>query len=249
MRHEGRQAGQHRPVQITRGFTHHAPGSVLIEMGGTRVLCTASLDNKVPDWLVGKGKGWLTAEYSMLPGSTSPRKPRDKGKTDGRSVEIQRLIGRSLRAVVNLKPLDGWSVWVDCDVLDADGGTRTASITGAFIALADAVAHSDLAPRATEIFSDSVAAISVGIVKGETLLDLDYSEDSTAEVDMNLVMTGSGRFIEVQGTAEQAPFSADQLQQMLSAGHRGITSLTSLQRAALGESWPFRSSAADRESV
>lgn len=240
MRNDGRPSGEHhRPVQITRGFTRNAPGSVLIEMGRTRVLCTASLDNKVPDWLMGKGKGWLTAEYSMLPGSTSPRKSRDKGKPDGRSVEIQRLIGRSLRAVVNLRPLDGWSVWVDCDVLDADGGTRTASITGAFVALADAIAHSDLAPRAGEIFSDSVAAISVGIVKGETLLDLDYSEDSTAEVDMNLVMTGSGRFIEVQGTAEQAPFSADQLQQMIGAGHRGITSLTSHQRESLGESWPL----------
>lgn len=240
MRNDGRPSGEHhRPVQITRGFTRNAPGSVLIEMGRTRVLCTASLDNKVPDWLMGKGKGWLTAEYSMLPGSTSPRKARDKGKPDGRSVEIQRLIGRSLRAVVNLKPLDGWSVWVDCDVLDADGGTRTASITGAFVALADAIAHSDLAARAGEIFSDSVAAISVGIVKGETLLDLDYSEDSTAEVDMNLVMTGSGRFIEVQGTAEQAPFSADQLQQMIGAGHRGITSLTNHQRESLGESWPL----------
>lgn len=238
MRNDGRQVDQHRPVQITRGFTRHAPGSVLIEMGGTRVLCTASLDSKVPDWLVGKGKGWLTAEYSMLPGSTSPRKAREKGKPDGRSVEIQRLIGRSLRAVVNLKPLDGWSVWVDCDVLDADGGTRTASITGAFVALADAVAHSELAPRSSEIFSDSVAAISVGVVQG-SLLDLDYREDSTAEVDMNLVMTGSGRFIEVQGTAEQVPFSAEQLQQMITSGHRGIASLTQIQRSVLGDSWPL----------
>lgn len=208
-------------------------------MGGTRVLCTASVDAKVPDWLAGKEQGWLTAEYSMLPGSTSPRKSRDRGKTDGRSVEIQRLIGRSLRAVVDLKPFAGRSLWIDCDVLDADGGTRTASITGAYVALVDAVAQSDLASRAREIFRDSVAAVSVGIVAGEPRIDLDYSEDSTAEVDMNLVMTGRGDFIEVQGTAEQAPFSPEQLAAMIDLGRVGVRHLTACQREVLGEAWPL----------
>lgn len=238
MRSSGRPAEGHRPFQLHRGFTHHAPGSVLVEMGGTRVLCTASVETKVPDWLVGKGKGWLTAEYSMLPGSTSPRKSREKGKPDGRSVEIQRLIGRSLRGVVDLVPLDGCSVWVDCDVLDADGGTRTASITGAYVALVDAVQNSELAPLAGRIFRDCVAAISVGIVDGQVVVDLDQQEDQRAEVDMNLVMTGRGGFIEVQGTAEQSPFSGAQLDQMLGLGRAGIESLIRGQKDALGTSWP-----------
>ncbi len=238
MRSDGRTPRQHRPIRLTRGFTWQAPGSVLVEMGRTRVLCTASIDNRVPDWLVGKPQGWLTAEYSMLPGSTSPRKPREKAKPDGRSVEIQRLIGRSLRSVINLAPMAGRSLWVDCDVIDADGGTRTASITGAFVAVVDAIAKSDLAPLAREILRDSVAAISVGIVKGEVCLDLHYEEDSRADVDLNLVMTGTGRFVEVQGTAESEPFSPDQLEQMLAAGKQGIESLTRIQREALDNLWP-----------
>jgi ribonuclease PH len=240
MRSDGRTAEQHRPIGITRGFTRQAPGSVLVEMGRTRVLCTASIDNKVPDWLAGKPQGWLTAEYSMLPGSTSPRKPREKSKPDGRSVEIQRLIGRSLRSVIDLAPLVGRSLWVDCDVIDADGGTRTASITGAFVAVVDAIAKTDLAPRASEILRDSIAAVSVGIIDGEVRLDLHYDEDSRAEVDMNLVMTGSGRFVEVQGTAESQPFAADQLQRMLAIGSEGIRSLRQAQREALGDLWPIR---------
>ncbi len=238
MRSDGRNLDQHRPVRITRGFTLQAPGSVLVEMGRTRVLCTASIDNKVPDWLVGKPQGWLTAEYSMLPGSTTPRKPREKAKPDGRSVEIQRLIGRSLRSIVNLTPMAGRSLWVDCDVIDADGGTRTASITGAFVAVVDAIAKSDLAPLAGEILRDSVAAISVGIVKGEVCLDLHYEEDSRADVDLNLVMTGSGRFVEVQGTAESEPFSPSQLGEMIASATAGIHSLTQIQKDALGNLWP-----------
>jgi ribonuclease PH len=239
MRSDGRGPAEHRPVRLTRGFTLVSPGSVLVEMGKTRVLCTASIDNKVPEWLVGKPQGWLTAEYSMLPGSTSPRKPREKAKPDGRSVEIQRLIGRSLRSIINLAPLAGRSLWVDCDVIDADGGTRTASITGAFVALVDAIAHSDLADQAGSILRDSVAAISVGIVQGEVCLDLHYEEDSKAEVDLNLVMTGSGRFVEVQGTAESQPFSREELDRMISTATAGIESLTRIQRSALGERWPI----------
>jgi ribonuclease PH len=238
MRSDGRIPDQHRPVRLTRGFTLQAPGSVLVEMGRTRVLCTASIDNKVPDWLVGKPQGWLTAEYSMLPGSTSPRKPREKSKPDGRSVEIQRLIGRSLRSIINLAPMAGRSLWVDCDVIDADGGTRTASITGAFVAVVDAIAKSDLAPLARQILRDSVAAISVGIVKGEVCLDLHYEEDSRADVDLNLVMTGSGRFVEVQGTAESEPFTPSQLEQMIASATAGIQSLTKIQKEALGDLWP-----------
>jgi ribonuclease PH len=208
-------------------------------MGGTRVLCTASIDTKIPDWLVGKGQGWLTAEYNMLPGSTSPRKARDKGKTDGRSVEIQRLIGRSLRAVVDLKQLDGRALWIDCDVLDADGGTRTASITGAYVAAIDAVSQSDLAPKAPLVFTDSVAAVSVGIIAGQPRLDLDYREDVDADVDMNVVMTGSGKFIEVQGTAEHAPFSPAQLHSLLELATAGIASLTQLQFRSIPDRWPL----------
>lgn len=240
MRPGNRQADQLRPVSIDRKFTRNAPGSVLIAMGGTRVLCTASVEPDVPPFLVGKNKGWLTAEYDMLPNATTPRRKRDRtGKVDGRTVEIQRLIGRSLRNVVRLDKLGEHTIWIDCDVLDADGGTRTASVTGAFIAAVDAVANSPVADRRMEIFADSVAAISVGIVDGQPRLDLEYVEDSIAEVDMNLVMTGHGAFIEVQGTGENAPFSADQLALLLALGQKGVAELTGIQREVLGLEWPI----------
>lgn len=239
-RGDGRQPNQLRPVTITRGYTKTAPGSVLIEMGGTRALCVASVEPEVPKFLSGSGKGWLTAEYNMLPGSTSPRKARDRsGKVDGRSVEIQRLIGRSLRNIVRLDVLGEQTAWIDCDVLDADGGTRTACITGAFIALVDAVKRSSIASRAHEFFADSVAAVSVGVIEGRILLDLNYAEDVIAGVDMNLVMTGAGRFIEVQGTGERTSFSAEELSGMLAVGQQGIADLTEIQRQALGSDWPM----------
>lgn len=241
MRADGRTADMPRPVRISRQYTRTAAGSVLVETGDTRVLCTASLEANVPEFLVGTGKGWLTAEYNMLPGSTRPRKKRDRaGKVDGRSVEIQRLIGRSLRSVVRLETLAEHTLWVDCDVLDADGGTRTASITGAFVAVVDAIANSALAGKATEILADSVAAISVGIAGGEALLDLNYREDSAAEVDMNLVMTGGGRLIEVQGTGERTTFSFEDLDRMLAFGRKGIELWTQAQKDALGENWPWK---------
>src|SRR4051812_48010676 len=202
VRADGRSPGEIRPTKLTRGFSKTAAGSVFIEMGGTRVLCAASLAPTVPDFLVGKGKGWLTAEYNMLPGSTRPRKARDRGgKIDGRNVEIQRLIGRSLRNVTRLDRLGEQTLYIDCDVLDADGGTRTASITGAFVAAVDAVGAA-----AGDVFADSLAAVSVGIVGGAAVCDLNYAEDSVAGVDMNLVLTGAGRFIEVQGCGETVSF-------------------------------------------
>jgi ribonuclease PH len=232
-RPDGRGPSDLRPTRITRGFSKNAAGSVLIEMGGTRVLCTASVVPTVPDFLVGKGKGWLTAEYNMLPGSTRPRKARDRGgKVDGRNVEIQRLIGRSLRNVTRLDRLGEQTLYVDCDVLDADGGTRTASITGAFVAAVDAVGAA-----AGEVFTDSVAAVSVGIVAGRPVCDLGYAEDSIAGVDMNLVLTGSGRFIEVQGCGETVSFDHAELQAMIALGAAGAASLKEVQRAALGHSW------------
>src|SRR6516165_6972865 len=196
-----RRPDQLRPLSFTRGYTGAAPGSVLVKMGRTTVLCTCTVEPAVPVFLVGRGKGWLTAEYGMLPGSTGTRKSRDRGgKVDGRSVEIQRLIGRSLRAVVDLDRLGERSLWIDCDVLEADGGTRTASINGAFVALIDALtANKALLGPARGIVRGNVAAVSVGLLNGEVLLDLDYEEDKDADVDMNLVMTGAGRFIEVQG--------------------------------------------------
>jgi ribonuclease PH len=235
MRHDGRKPDQLRPVKITRRFTRTAPGSVLFQAGGTTVLCTASVELKVPDWMAGKGRGWLTAEYNMLPGSTSPRKKRERdGKTDGRTTEIQRLIGRSLRAIVDLDALGERTLAIDCDVLEADGGTRTASITGAYIALADAVGSlgSSFDPNNSPIRS-SVAAVSVGLFEGEALLDLDYSEDVDAAVDMNVVMTGDGRFIEIQGTGEEATFSEAELQTLLKLARRGIEQLTALQLASM----------------
>jgi ribonuclease PH len=240
-RPDGRRANQLRPLKIKRGFTKATPGSVLITAGGTSVLCTASVEKNVPPWMEGKGKGWVTAEYSMLPGSTSPRKRRDRLKVDGRTTEIQRLIGRSLRAICDLEALGECQITVDCDVLQADGGTRTASITGAFIALADAVRSVKkglpIADRYPLI--DSVAAISVGIYQGTPVLDLDYIEDSGATVDMNVVMTGSGRFVEVQGTGEEATFDETELTAMLKLARRGIADLTQLQKDTLGKRWPL----------
>ncbi len=241
MRSDNRQPDQLRPIKITRGFTRASPGSVLIQAGGTTVLCTAAIDPKVPDWMAGKGRGWLSAEYNMLPGSTSPRKRRERdGKIDGRTTEIQRLIGRSLRAVADLDALGERSILVDCDVLEADGGTRTASITGAFIALVDALAS--LAGPPARVLTANVAAISVGLVEGQPLLDLDYSEDVAAAVDMNLVMTGSGQFIEIQGTGEEATFSEYELAELVALGRRGIEQLTAIQREALMQRWPWQDS-------
>ena len=231
-----------RGVKIKRGYTCMSPGSVLFEAGNTVVLCTASVEKKVPDWLAGKGKGWITAEYNMLPHSTSPRKPRDKaGKVDGRTTEIQRLIGRSLRAVADLQALGERAVNVDCDVLQADGGTRTASITGAFIALVDCIRsfQKDLPDPKKFPLAGSVAAISVGIVDGKPALDLDYKQDVDADVDMNVVMTGSGRFIEIQGTGEEATFGDDDLAALLKLAKHGIRELTAIQKKALGKAWPF----------
>ena len=233
-RHDGRRADQLRPITLTRDFIQHAEGSVLVEFGATRVICTASVEDKVPPFLRGQGQGWVTAEYGMLPRSTATRTPRETTRTGGRSQEIQRLVGRSLRAVVEMAKLGERTFWVDCDVIQADGGTRTAAITGGFIALADALAklvEAQLLPSLP--LRDQVAAASVGVVAGTAVLDLDYPEDSSAEVDMNVVMTGSGEFVEIQGTAEQVPFGPDRLQEMLALARRGIEQLVALQRRAL----------------
>jgi len=228
-------------MELIRGYTKHAAGSVLIRAGDTVVLCTASVESKVPDWMVGKGRGWVTAEYGMLPGSTKPRKRRDVLKVDGRTTEIQRLIGRSLRAIVNLDQLGERTIAIDCDVLQADGGTRTASITGAMIALADAVQSvRHLLPDPQQLpITDSIAAVSVGIVEGQPVLDLDYHEDVDASVDMNVVMTGNGRFVEVQGTGEEATFSEEELTALIALARHGITQLKQLQKESLKETWPF----------
>jgi ribonuclease PH len=240
MRHDGRRPDQLRPLAFKRRYTRNAAGSVLVQMGRTSVLCTCCVDLGVPPFLVGTGKGWLSAEYSMLPGSTNTRKARDRGgKIDGRSIEIQRLIGRSLRAVVDLTQLGERTLWIDCDVLDADGGTRTASINGAFVALIDALnARKDVFGGAEGILRGSVAAVSVGLLGEEELLDLDYSEDKDVDVDFNLVMTGAGQFIEVQGSGEEATFSRSQLDRLLKLGKLGIDAVTALQRKALGNLWP-----------
>ncbi len=225
-----------RPVTFQRGFTSAPSGSVLVSFGRTMVLCTAIVQDEVPSWLKGKGQGWLTAEYSMLPGSSPERKQREatKGRQEGRTQEIQRLIGRSLRAVVDLAKCGERTIWIDCDVLQADGGTRTAAITGAYVALHDALKWME---RKRMLFDwpmqESVAAVSVGIVDGKIRLDLDYVLDSSASVDLNLVMTGSGRFVEVQGSGEEATFSADELAAMLALGRKGIDALTALQKQAL----------------
>jgi ribonuclease PH len=233
VRSDGRENNELRKVKITRNFITTAEGSVLIELGNTRVICTASIEERVPPFLRDKKKGWVTAEYSMLPRATNSRMTREAttGRVGGRTHEIQRLIGRSLRAVVDLVMLGERSIWVDCDVIQADGGTRTASITGAFIALSDAVQS---AIRNRLIYespiTDYLAAVSVGIIAGEPRLDLCYTEDSSAEVDMNVVMTGSGKIVEVQGTAESGAFSRDMLDSMLSLAEKGISELVAIQR-------------------
>jgi ribonuclease PH len=241
LRSDGRKSDALRPLSFKRRYTRMAAGSVLVRLGQTTVLCTCSVEEGVPPFLVGTGKGWLTAEYSMLPGSTRPRKQRDRlGKVDGRSVEIQRLIGRSLRSVVHLERLGERTLAIDCDVLEADGGTRTAAINGAFAAVADALAASaNLLPAGQAILQDSVGAISVGIVNGVPMLDLCYEEDRDAEVDMNLVMTGSGKLVEVQGTGEEATFTRKQLDQMLELGSQGIEAITGKQKQSLGKNWPL----------
>lgn len=238
-RADGRSADQLRPVSIERGWSEQAEGSALISFGRTKVLCTASFTNGVPRWLTGKGRGWVTAEYAMLPRSTNDRMDREsiKGRVGGRTHEISRLIGRSLRAVIDTKALGENTIVLDCDVLQADGGTRTAAITGAYVALAEAVewgrAKGFVGKNATALI-DSVAAVSVGIVDGDPLLDLMYTEDSRAETDMNIVATGRGLFVEVQGTAEGAPFDKRELDALLDLGLGGIAELTALQTAALG---------------
>lgn len=229
-----------RPFKIERDVPGAAPGRVVVSAGRTTVLCTASLEEDVPPWMRGEGKGWVTAEYNMLPGSTSPRKRRDRsGKVDGRTSEIQRLIGRSLRAVVDLEALGERSITVDCDVLEADGGTRTASITGGFVALVEAIRTIEDIDQSTSPLTDTIAAVSAGIVEDVALLDLDYSEDVAASVDMNIVMTGRGQFVEVQGTGEEATFSSEQLTELVDLAKAGIAQLSDNQRSALGNSWPM----------
>ncbi len=236
VRPDGRAPDKLRRVRIIRGYMKHAEGSVLIEMGDTRVICTASVEEKVPPFLKGTGTGWITAEYAMLPRSTQTRIIRDavKGRINGRSQEIQRLIGRALRAVVDLEKLGERTVWIDCDVVQADGGTRTAAITGAFIALYDAMEYLVRTGAIKENpITDYLAAVSVGIYKGTPILDLNFEEDSNAEVDMNVVMTGSGKFVEIQGTAEKRPFDKETLDRLLALAAKGIRELISFQKRIL----------------
>jgi ribonuclease PH len=236
VRRDGRAADELRPVAIAPGFVRSATGSVLIEAGGTRVICTASVQDEVPNWLVGKGRGWATAEYGMLPASTGERKRRDvtRGRPDGRTVEIQRLIGRSLRGVLDFERLGERTVWVDCDVLEADGGTRCAAITGGFVALELALRRlvSEEALEALPL-TGSVAAVSCGVVDGQVLLDLDYSEDAEAEVDANVVMTGEGGLVEVQATGERTPLSRASLDELLALAAAGIEKLRAAQEEAV----------------
>ena len=237
-RHDGRRAGELRPVEFTRDYTVFAAGSVLVRVGRTVVLCSASVAQDVPRWMRNTGRGWVTAEYSMLPGSSPERVDREatKGKQSGRTQEIQRLIGRSLRAITDLEALGETQITLDCDVLQADGGTRTASICGAYVALHDACSRLVTAKRLSRHpLREACAAVSVGVVGGQALLDLDYSEDSRAEVDMNVVMTASGKFVEVQGTAEGAPYSRLELDELLSLADRGISTLIQAQAAVLAE--------------
>ncbi len=233
-RPSGRGADEMRPVRFTRGFTKHSAGSVLVEFGDTRVICTASVENNVPPFMRGQGRGWVTAEYGMLPGATHTRNDREaaRGKQQGRTVEIQRLVGRALRAAVDMRVLGERTIRIDCDVIQADGGTRTASITGGCVALADAIASlPDAGARGA--MKQMVASVSVGIWKGHAVLDLDYAEDSAADTDMNLVIVEPDAFIEIQGTAEAAPFDGRELSAMLALGHQGATELFALQRQAL----------------
>ena len=230
-RPDGRRADELRPVTIRRGFTKNPPGSVLITVGDTQVICTASVEEVVPPFLEDTGKGWVTAEYAMLPGSTPTRKAR---KIDGRATEIKRLIGRSLRAAVDLEAIGPRTIWLDCDVLQADGGTRTVAVTGAYVALVDALNWAVKQKRLDKLPPlNPVAAVSVGIVGGKGLLDLCYREDSTADVDFNVVMTATGKFVEIQGTAEHDAFDEDQLQKMLKLARKGARKLFALQQAAL----------------
>jgi ribonuclease PH len=236
-RPSGRRPDELRPVRITRGFTKHAEGSVLVEFGDTKVLCTASVDEKVPPFLRDKGEGWVTAEYGMLPRATNTRTDREavRGRQSGRTLEIQRLIGRSLRAVTDLAQLGPRTVQIDCDVLQADGGTRTAGITGGFVALHDAVARLRSAGLVTGLpLRDFVAAVSVGVYRGVPVLDLDYAEDSACDTDMNVVMTASGGFVELQGTAEGQPFTRAEMEALVALAEKGVRELVGLQRAALG---------------
>ena len=238
MRPDGRQNDKLRSIKITRNYIKNAEGSVLIEMGDTKVICTASIEDRVPFFLKDQNRGWITGEYSMLPRSTHTRKNRESsiGKVGGRTHEIQRLIGRAMRSVVDLKALGERTIWLDCDVIQADGGTRTASISGAFVALKDAISFAiDNRMIEGQPMKDYVAAVSVGVVEGETRIDLCYEEDSAAEVDMNIVMTGSGKFIEVQGTAETEPFDRGSFQEMMDFAESGIREIISVQKNVLGE--------------
>jgi ribonuclease PH len=236
MRIDGRKNDQLRPVKITRNYIKHAEGSVLIEVGDTKVICTASIEDKVPPFLKGHGEGWITCEYNMLPRSTQTRKPRDisRLKIDGRTMEIQRLIGRALRSAVDLKAIGEKTIWIDCDVIQADGGTRTSSISGAFVALVDAVnkLHKHTAFDVYPV-RNFVSAVSVGIVKDTKILDLCYLEDSSAKVDMNIVMTDEGEFIEVQGTGEESPFSRKDLDELLALGEKGNKQMIQIQKDVL----------------
>ncbi len=239
MRVDGRSPEEPRPVRIVPGFLKHPTGSCLIETGDTKVICTAMVDDRVPPFIKGTSSGWITAEYSMLPGATPVRSSREvsRGKPGGRTVEIQRLIGRSLRMAVDLKALGERTIWIDCDVIQADGGTRTASITGGFVALVLALEKIGASEKWARFpVSDYVAAISVGVSKGVPLLDLSYVEDFSADVDMNVVMTGKGEFIEIQGTGEQTPFSGSNLEQLLVFAKKGISGLIDIQKLALGPS-------------
>ena len=230
-RPDGRAPDQLRAILLTRDFLLHPEGSVLVEFGATKVICTASVEDKVPPFLKGQGQGWVTAEYAMLPRATNTRSPRENRGPSGRSQEIQRLVGRALRAVIDRGKLGERTLWVDCDVIQADGGTRTAAITGAFVAVADALGRvPGLQPAA--VIRDCVAAVSVGVVQGQAMLDLCYAEDSSAEVDMNVVMTGAGEFVEVQGTAEQVPFGRARLDALLALAETGVRRLVGLQRRA-----------------
>lgn len=236
MRIDGRKNDQIRPIKLIRNYTKYAEGSVLIEVGDTKVICNASIEDKVPPFLKGAGEGWITAEYNMLPRSTHTRKPRDisKLKIDGRTMEIQRLIGRALRSVVDLKALGEKTIWIDCDVMQADGGTRTASISGAFVALVDAInkLHKEQSFQVFPIRS-FVGAVSVGIINNEKVLDLCYEEDSKAKVDMNVIMTDKGEFIELQGTGEESPFSRRELDELLTLGEKGVKQIIQAQKDVL----------------
>lgn len=235
---DGRENGELRKIKITRNYIKHPEGSVLVEFGDTKVICTASIEDKVPPFLKGLGEGWITCEYGMIPCSTITRKPRDasKGKVDGRTMEIQRLIGRALRSVVDLTKLGERTIWIDCDVIQADGGTRTASITGAFVALVDAINKLNEQEK-FQVYpiKNYIAAISVGILNEEVILDLCYEEDSNAQVDMNVVMTDAGEFVEIQGTGEEMPFTKSQMAKMMELAEEGINKLILIQKEVLGD--------------